>query len=408
MLKKIFLLVLFLVLIGNPARARMQVTNNFLLDTTKPVIVHTPIGSTPYYNWPVSVSAVVTDSSGIDSVWVRWYKNTTSNLKRFKLINTSGNDYSANFNSVQADVIPGDVIYYRIIAQDNSPNHNKDSTYLYIFAIINVIYCTIGNGTDTSNYPFSTSLQDSRTQMLFLNSEITSCAGSFFWFTRIGFNFIANSTQIMNNFTIKLQHTNLNELNGFVNSGWTTVYSGSYAVPGNGIQYIDLPMPQFLYGSQFNLLMEICYNNTTGSTNSLVKSSNLPGKTWSNSVDNDNGCSLTGGTVRNSRPNFYFHYMPAGSVRSKGKIINDYKLYQNYPNPFNPVTRIDFDILKNGYVSLKVFDLLGREVKSLVNENLQPGSFSVDFDASELSSGIYFYKIETEGYAEVKKMILFK
>jgi hypothetical protein len=408
MLKKILLLVLFLVLIGNQAKAGVSETNKILIDTTKPVIIHTPIGSTPITSWPVSVNAIVTDSSGLDSVWVRWYKNTTSNYKRFKLLNTSGNNYSANFNSSQSDVVPGDVIYYRIIAQDNSPNHKKDSTVLYNFSIINLIYCIFGNGSDTSYYPFSTSLQDGRTQMLFLNSEITPCAGTFFWITRIGFYFISSSSQIIYNLNIRFQHTYLNELTGFANSGWTTVYSGSYSVQGNGIQYIDMPMPQFIYGSQYNLLVEICYNNTTSSTNSLVKSSYFPGKTWSNAADNESGCSLTGGTARNNRPNFYLHYIPAGSVRNNGIITNDYKLYQNYPNPFNPVTRIDFEIPKKGFVSLKVFDILGREVKSLVNENLQQGSFSVDFNAAELSSGIYFYKIETDGYAEVKKMILFK
>jgi len=410
MLKNILLLVLFLVLIGNPVKAGVSELNKILIDTTRPVIIHTPIGSTPITSWPAAVNAVVSDSSGLDSVWVRWYKNTTSNPKKsFKLLNTSGNNYSANFNSIQSDVTPGDVIYYRIIAQDNSPNHNKDSTLLYNFPIIALVYCFSGTGTDSSYYPFSTSMQDGRTQILYMNTDIEPCAGNIFYISRIGFSFNSYSNQVINNFTVRLQNTNLTELNGFVNSGWTTVYSGSYIVPGNGIQFIDLVQPYFLFSTQYNLLVEICYNNTSGSTNSMVKSTYVQGKTWSNAVNNDNGCSLIGGLTRNYRPNLFYHFLPAScSVNGNNNIPDKYSLSQNYPNPFNPVTRIDFDIPKAGFVSLKVFDILGREVKTLVNENLQPGSFSVDFNAAELSSGIYFYKIETDGYAAIKKMILFK
>lgn len=83
-------------------------------------------------------------------------------------------------------------------------------------------------------------------------------------------------------------------------------------------------------------------------------------------------------------------------------------LSQNYPNPFNPVTRIDFDIPKKGFVSLRVYNVLGREVQTLVNEEKQAGSYSVDFDGSELTSGVYFYKLEVDGFTDVKRMMLIK
>ncbi len=85
-----------------------------------------------------------------------------------------------------------------------------------------------------------------------------------------------------------------------------------------------------------------------------------------------------------------------------------YKLYQNYPNPFNPTTNIKYQIKNSGYISLKVFDILGKEIAALVNEKLSPGTYEITFDGSNLSSGIYFYKIETEGFSEVKKFILLK
>lgn len=83
-------------------------------------------------------------------------------------------------------------------------------------------------------------------------------------------------------------------------------------------------------------------------------------------------------------------------------------LSQNYPNPFNPVTKISFTISNNAFVSLKVYDMSGREVKSLVNEFKSPGNYSADFNASDLTSGVYFYKIQAGDYTDVKKMILIK
>ena len=83
-------------------------------------------------------------------------------------------------------------------------------------------------------------------------------------------------------------------------------------------------------------------------------------------------------------------------------------LNQNYPNPFNPTTNIGFRIAEFGFVSLKFYDLLGREVATLVNEEKPAGSYEVKFDGSGLSSGIYFYKIQTGNFIDVKKMILMK
>lgn len=85
-----------------------------------------------------------------------------------------------------------------------------------------------------------------------------------------------------------------------------------------------------------------------------------------------------------------------------------YELSQNYPNPFNPVTRISFALPKQGFVTLKVYDVLGKEVATLVNEVKNQGPYSVDFNASNFSSGVYFYKLETNGFRDIKKMMLIK
>ena len=91
-----------------------------------------------------------------------------------------------------------------------------------------------------------------------------------------------------------------------------------------------------------------------------------------------------------------------------GTIPDKYSLEQNYPNPFNPSTSIKFGIKKDGFVSLKIYDLTGREVAALVSGTLRAGSYSVDWNASGLSSGVYFYKLEAGEFTDVKRMALVK
>jgi len=88
------------------------------------------------------------------------------------------------------------------------------------------------------------------------------------------------------------------------------------------------------------------------------------------------------------------------------EISSKYSLFQNYPNPFNPATVISFQLPVAGQVSLIVYDMLGREVATLVNEKLAPGTYTVDWNASEYPSGVYFYKITAGDYSATKKMLL--
>ena len=97
------------------------------------------------------------------------------------------------------------------------------------------------------------------------------------------------------------------------------------------------------------------------------------------------------------------------SLEPTGTVIPDkYALYNNYPNPFNPSTKIKFDVPKNDYVSLKVYNLSGQVVASVVEQNLGAGRYEIDFDGAYLSTGTYFYRIETSSFTETKKMVLVK
>ncbi|MBK7500068.1 MAG: T9SS type A sorting domain-containing protein [Ignavibacteriales bacterium] len=85
-----------------------------------------------------------------------------------------------------------------------------------------------------------------------------------------------------------------------------------------------------------------------------------------------------------------------------------YRLEQNYPNPFNPTTKIKWQSPSAGYQTLKIYDVLGNEVATLVNEYKNAGSYEVNFDASKVSSGIYFYQLQAGSFIETKKMLLLK
>lgn len=102
------------------------------------------------------------------------------------------------------------------------------------------------------------------------------------------------------------------------------------------------------------------------------------------------------------------HYYPLGIAGKSGEIPDKYVLSQNYPNPFNPETKISFSIPKSGNVSLKVYDILGNLVYTLVNGYLNSGSFSYEFSGTDIASGIYYYRLTADNFSETRKMILIK
>jgi Secretion system C-terminal sorting domain len=98
----------------------------------------------------------------------------------------------------------------------------------------------------------------------------------------------------------------------------------------------------------------------------------------------------------------------ANGIRASTSTPNTFALSQNYPNPFNPTTNLQFTIGSAQLVSLKVYDVLGREVSTVIHEKLNPGSYTVPWNASSFSSGVYFYRLESGNFVQTKKMILMK
>ena len=99
---------------------------------------------------------------------------------------------------------------------------------------------------------------------------------------------------------------------------------------------------------------------------------------------------------------------PVLFMDQKPVLISGYKLHQNYPNPFNPTTTLEFDLPKTSQVSLKIFNILGEEVATLVSDKLSAGSYAYEWDASKYASGVYLYRLKAGDYVETRKMVLMR
>jgi len=95
-------------------------------------------------------------------------------------------------------------------------------------------------------------------------------------------------------------------------------------------------------------------------------------------------------------------------VDDENQIPTEYALRQNYPNPFNPTSTIRYSLPQRGHVQLKVYDILGKQVATLVNEDKPVGHHRVEFDASDLTSGVYYYRLRCNGFVETKKLVLLR
>ncbi len=102
---------------------------------------------------------------------------------------------------------------------------------------------------------------------------------------------------------------------------------------------------------------------------------------------------------------------PIGIEYVGNTVPNDYSLFQNYPNPFNPVTKIKFSVPHNGFdrdIKFTIYDITGRAVKNYQYSNLNPGTYSIEFDGTNFASGVYFYRVESGNFRQTRKMVLIK
>jgi hypothetical protein len=189
-----------------------------------------------------------------------------------------------------------------------------------------------------------------------------------------------------------------------------------YSKNSNMIAYYN----ESQFGSNNNLIKAF-FSDPSGNlgwgNSILTPGASLSSKIRMNAAQNSAGMSmLAWQDTRNDGGGIYAQNInyngtfgnPTGIISSSGPVPAEYSLSQNYPNPFNPSTEIKFDIPKTSSVKLIVFDILGRKISTLVDRDLQQGSYSVNWNASNLPSGVYFYKINAGDFTAVKKLVLVK
>jgi photosystem II stability/assembly factor-like uncharacterized protein len=168
--------------------------------------------------------------------------------------------------------------------------------------------------------------------------------------------------------------------------------------------YVKDPLTAFAVGESGKLI-----STTNGGINWLVNSTGSSVELWSIDFANDSIGYAIGSTVVLKTTTGGITWISSAGI----KVPESFNLYQNYPNPFNPVTKIKFDIMtnvnnENSKVMLILYNVTGQIIETLVNEELKPGSYDVDFDGSNYSSGIYFYELSVADYRQTRKFILIK
>jgi hypothetical protein len=209
-----------------------------------------------------------------------------------------------------------------------------------------------------------------------------------------------------------------NSIKCFIVSGikiFTGTYNGGiFSTTNNGTNWnpVNNGLPDLKVNS-----LAISGTNLIAGTNGGVILTTNGGGVW---INKNQGFSPPPAVKTMLVANNYVFAGAAGAVwrRSLSEIIgiknisteipSEFSLNQNYPNPFNPTTNIKYSIPKNSFVKLVVFDALGREVETLVNEKQSAGTYEATFGGTSLTSGVYFYRLTTDGFSDTKRMLMIK
>ena len=177
---------------------------------------------------------------------------------------------------------------------------------------------------------------------------------------------------------------------------------------GTSSEYLSSVKMPALLGTNARFILDPSISQTD---NKIIKLNELSGRTFAGYIFGGIRALLP-----NNTPSFPSDYILKVYITPKTVNINHiganvpdkFELSQNYPNPFNPVTNLRFGIPESGFTTLKIYDVLGNKVATLVNELLSPGNYQVQWDGSSFASGVYYYKLETNSFSETRKMFLLK
>jgi len=352
-------------------------------DITPPVIAHTERTVLSKYNFPLTLYAEVSDNIGVSSVSAE-YSINSGDVSTVQMEKVKDGLYSVVINPENMGTITG--LSYKITAVDSSSNKNK--TYYPADGYINL------NLTQGITYSSSAAKDIKDVYVLGVKDTIV----------------IDEDIDIADvDIALNITHPRISDLivkilPPFAKTGMLV------NKPGYGTSLANTANPDIILDQDayFNIadFSPDSENNLTGRFKpdtldlDTYRGNNAKGK-WILIVS-DNYSGETG-TLNSWK--LIFTTNNAVSVNNDNvKTVTNYNLMQNYPNPFNPSTVISYTIPAESFVELKVFDILGREVSTLVNGMQKAGTYKVNFNAENLSSGVYFYRIKTDNFSSVKKM----
>ncbi len=350
------------------------------------------------------------NSSSSDPVWSKRIIPSTPNGSFVQGVRLSGNDSLVIVNTYYDFYVfrtyTGQLVYQGLISggTQTAQGINGDGSIIAVINYFGILRVFQWNGT-TYN-------------LLFQNQEPP---GAFYnWYAAVDVNYEGNYIAAGT-----LNFISTTEFDGkikvFKKDGggipfWT------YAGCGDEVSAVSFSKSGNILSAsswgEFNNLKEDLYIFKTSLGNVPIFKVNTPGSFFWCNTSNDGRTVVASGKAVHARQfgNGGLLYnievdtndIPSSISQINSNNVTDYHLYQNYPNPFNPSTNLEFGISDLGFVSLKVYDLNGREIETLVNERLSPGNYKVKFDGTNLSSGIYFYKITAGTFSQTKQMILLK
>ena len=338
-------------------------------------------------------------------------------------------DFGASFSQYGSSISMGSAIYSFIVKNNNSVNNyflvlTSLPYYLYRSTNDGLNWVQSNNGLPSNPYSYTKLFNKDSICFIGIARNPSSCA--LFKSSNFGSNW--DSIPYTNSFAI----ANIINFNPNDNKFYLGCNNGVYVSTNSGFSWLvfnnGLPASKNVTSLFFN--GDTIYASLR---NGGIYRTSIQSSSWTSY--NEGLTNLSVNSIYGSNNYIYAGVIYGGFFRRRAivftwvknvsnNIPDNFELYQNYPNPFNPTTRIKFSI-PNGFpigtlpintgqvgndkvVVLKVYDILGKEIATLVNESLKPGSYEVTFDGSNLPSGIYFYQLRAGDFVETKKLILLK
>lgn len=374
-------------------------------DSIPPAIVYSPFGNRSYLDDPYEVIATITDQNGVSSAWIE-YRSNSGTLRTATMQQVTGDMWRGY---VTGPFTAGDRVEYVVKARDGSFSNNVSTSPLsgwHLFRILNSqvfdFELTNGGFAGTGDWQWGS----------IGTADIPAPPrGQKVWATSLDGNYSNNMTSVLETPAIDLSNK--------VQIVFT--FKNLYRIePNNDGGNVRVSVDN----GPYQLLTPV-----GGYPNSSIAVLGGPG--YSGSLPNWRDASFDIATLANRTVRFRFVFASDFLTTQRGWYVDEVRLdyldstlvavphtnsgipmrtelMQNYPNPFNPTTDFQFTVGNLQLVVFKIYDILGREVTSLVNETLSPGKYQIRWDASEFPSGVYLARLQAGEYRETQKIILMK